>query len=49
VTAVNFWEQAFSLKLVDQIADFESTVQDTAKAVGIKAEPLLVWPRYLRK
>jgi protease-4 len=38
-------EQAFSMKLVDQIADFESAVQDTAKAVGIKGEPSLVWPR----
>jgi protease-4 len=33
------------MKLVDQIADFESAVQDTAKAVGIKGEPSLVWPR----
>src|SRR6266550_1049737 len=37
-------EQAFSMKLVDQLADFEETVKDTAKAVGIKGEPSLVYP-----
>jgi protease-4 len=37
-------EQAFPLKLVDQIADFEEAVKDTAKAVGIKGEPSLVYP-----
>ncbi len=37
-------EQAYPMKLVDQIADFESAVKDTAKAVGIKGEPSLVWP-----
>jgi protease-4 len=37
-------EQAYSMKLVDQIADFETAVKDTAKAVGIKGEPSLVWP-----
>jgi protease-4 len=37
-------EQAFSLKLVDQITDFEGAVKDTAKAVGISGEPNLVWP-----
>ena len=37
-------EQAFSMKLVDQIADFETAVQDTAKAVGISGEPTLVRP-----
>ncbi len=37
-------EQAYSMKLVDQIADFEGAVKDTAKAVGIKGEPSLVWP-----
>ena len=31
-------EQAYSMKLVDQIADFEDAVKDTAKAVGIKGE-----------
>jgi len=37
-------EQAFSLKLVDQVADFETAVLDTAKAVGISGEPTLVRP-----
>src|SRR6266436_4924224 len=36
-------EQAYSMKLVDQLADFEDAVKDTAKAVGIKGEPSLVW------
>jgi protease IV len=37
-------EQAYSMKLVDQIADFESAVKDTAKSVGISGEPTLVKP-----
>jgi protease IV len=37
-------DQAYSMKLVDQIADFEDAVKDTAKAVGIKGEPSLVYP-----
>ncbi len=37
-------EQALALKLVDQIADFEGAVKDTATAVGISGEPNLVWP-----
>jgi protease IV len=37
-------QQAYSMKLVDQIADFESAVKDTAKAVGISGEPTLVRP-----
>ncbi len=37
-------EQAFSMKLVDQIADFEGAVKDTAKEVGIKGDPRLVYP-----
>ena len=35
-------EQAYSMKLVDQIADFEGAVKDTAKSVGISGEPTLV-------
>src|SRR5512146_2137467 len=35
-------EQAASMKLVDQIGDFQAAVQDTAKAVGIKGEPSIV-------
>jgi len=37
-------EEAFSMKLVDQITDFEGAVKDTAKAVGISGEPTLVRP-----
>jgi len=36
--------QAMSLKLVDQLADFQAAVEDTAKAVGIKGQPTLVRP-----
>src|SRR5712671_2720656 len=42
-------EQAVSMKLVDQLADFEDAVKDTAKAVGIKGEPSLVWPPKSRR
>ena len=37
-------EQALSMKMVDQIADFEGAVKDTARAVNISGEPTLVWP-----
>jgi len=37
-------EQAVPLKLVDQLADFEGAVKDTARAVNISGEPSLVWP-----
>jgi protease IV len=37
-------DQALPLKLVDQIADFEGAVKDTARAVNISGEPNLVWP-----
>jgi protease-4 len=37
-------EQALSMKLIDQVGDFESAVSDTAKSVGIKGEPTLVHP-----
>jgi protease-4 len=36
--------QALPLGLVDQIADFQGAVDDTAKAVGISGEPTLVRP-----
>jgi len=42
-------EQALSLKLIDQVADFQAAVDDTAKAVGIKGEPVLVRPERERK
>lgn len=37
-------EQANGMKLVDEIADFEEAVKDTAKAVNISGEPTLVYP-----
>jgi protease IV len=37
-------EQALSMKMVDQIADFEGAVKDTARAVNVSGEPTLVWP-----
>jgi len=37
-------EQALSLKMVDQITDFEGAVKDTASAVNISGEPTLVYP-----
>jgi protease IV len=37
--------QAASLKLVDQIGDFQAALQDTAKSVGIKGEPTVVRPQ----
>jgi protease-4 len=35
-------QQAVGMKLVDQIGDFRTCVEDTAKSVGIKGEPNLV-------
>jgi protease IV len=42
-------EQALSMKLIDQLADFQAVVDDTAKAVNIKGEPVLVHPEKDRK
>ncbi|HVO80359.1 MAG TPA: signal peptide peptidase SppA [Terriglobales bacterium] len=42
-------EQALSMKLIDQVGDFQTAVADTAKAVGIKGEPVLVRPEKERK
>lgn len=42
-------KQALSIKLIDQIADFQAAVQDTAKSVGITGEPTLVTPEKERK
>lgn len=41
--------QALPMKLIDQIADFQAAVQDTAKSVGISGEPTLVTPEKERK
>jgi protease-4 len=35
-------QQAFSMKMIDEVSDFEGAVKDTAKSVGIKGEPTLV-------
>jgi protease IV len=42
-------EQAKSMKLIDEVGDFEAVVKDTAKAVGISGEPTLVRPERDRK
>src|ERR1700756_4175010 len=42
-------QQALPMKLVDQLADFQAAVEDTAKSVGIKGEPVLVRPEKDRK
>jgi protease-4 len=42
-------QEALSLHLVDQIADFQAAVDDTARAVDIKGEPVLVRPEKDRK
>jgi protease-4 len=42
-------QQALSMHLVDQIADFRTAVLDTAKAVKISGEPVLVHPERERK
>ena len=42
-------QQALPLKLIDQIGDFRTAVEDTAKSVGIKGEPTLVRPEKERK
>jgi protease IV len=42
-------EQALSMKLIDNVGDFQAVVKDTAKAVGISGEPTLVHPEKDRK
>jgi protease-4 len=42
-------EQALSMKLIDNVGDFEAAVADTAKSVGIKGDPTLVRPDKDRK
>lgn len=42
-------QQALPMKLVDQLADFSTAVEDTAKAVGITGEPSLVYPPKKRR
>ena len=42
-------QEALSLHLIDQVADFQAAVEDTAKAVGIRGEPTLVHPERRRE
>jgi protease IV len=42
-------QEALSIKLIDQIGDFQEAVDDTAKSVNIKGEPTLVYPQKERK
>src|ERR1700722_8739120 len=37
-------QQAYSMHMIDQVADFEAAVEDTAKSVGISGKPVLVRP-----
>jgi protease IV len=42
-------EQALSMKLIDNVGDFEAAVKDTAKSAGISGEPTLVRPEKDRR
>jgi protease-4 len=42
-------KEALSMKLIDNVGDFEAAVKDTAKSVGISGEPTLVRPEKDRK
>jgi len=42
-------QEALSMHLIDQVGDFQNAVDDTAKSVGIKGEPVLVRPDKDRK
>lgn len=42
-------EQALGMHLIDQVADFQAAVDDTAKSLNIKGEPVLVRPEKDRK
>ena len=42
-------KEALSMKLIDETADFETVVKDTAKSVGISGEPTLVHPEKDRR
>jgi len=42
-------QEALEIHLIDQIADFQAAVEDTAKYVGIKGEPTLVHPERRRE
>lgn len=42
-------QEALSMKLIDNIGDFQAAVTDTAKSVGISGEPTLVRPERDRR
>src|SRR5580698_6020354 len=42
-------QEALSMHLIDQVADFQAAVDDTARAVNIKGEPVLVHPERRRE
>jgi protease IV len=42
-------QQALSMKLIDNVGDFQNAVDDTAKMVNIKGEPTLVRPERDRR
>jgi protease IV len=42
-------QEALSMKLIDNVGDFEAVVKDTAKSVGISGEPTLVHPERERR
>jgi protease IV len=42
-------QEAYDMKLIDKIGDFQTAVEDTAKAVHISGEPTLVYPQRERK
>lgn len=42
-------KEALSMHMIDQIGDFQDAVNDTAKSVGIKGEPILVHPEKQRR
>jgi len=42
-------KEALAMKLIDDVGDFEATVNDTAKSVGISGEPTLVHPEKERR
>jgi len=42
-------QQAVPMKLIDQVGDFQAAIEDTAKSVGIRGEPVLVRPEKDKK
>jgi protease-4 len=42
-------QEALSMKLIDNVGDFEAVLKDTAKSVGISGEPTIVHPEKDRK